>query len=58
VKLPRLDPELRPQDCFLVDAQLPALRVVAPVIGRVVRDVEDLLPEAELAADSLARIRS
>jgi hypothetical protein len=50
MKLPSLDPELRPQQKLLVHRQLAGLLVVRPVVGRVVRDVEDLLPEGEVAA--------
>ena len=58
MKLPSLDPELRPQHKLLVHRQLAGLLVVRPVVGRVVGDVQDLLAKGEIAADFLSRMRS
>src|ERR1051326_38441 len=51
MKLPSLDPDLRPQDRLLLDREVAGLLVVAPVVGRVVGDIQDLLAKGEIAAD-------
>src|SRR5204863_2759375 len=42
-----LNPDLRPQHKLLLHRQLAGLLVVLPVVGRVVRDVENLLAKRD-----------
>ena len=51
MELAGLDPDLGPQHVLLVHRQLAGLLIVGPVVRRVVRNVQNLLAKAEVAAD-------
>src|SRR5437868_14143989 len=50
MELASLDPDLRSQDRSFLDRQLLAVRVVVPVVSRVVGYVQDLLAEGPVVA--------